>query len=121
MSLSDEDRGAILALEQRFWFEGGGDPAFWREHFADDGVVALRFGLMDKDQTVEAMAQGQAWTEMEMEDVRVVALGDDAAAVAYTARAVRDDGSGYEAVVGSAYSRRGGQWQLCFHQQTPGG
>ncbi|HWC71681.1 MAG TPA: hypothetical protein VG993_11005 [Actinomycetota bacterium] len=40
-------RSELLDLERRFW-SATGDPDLWRDRFADDGMVVLEKGLMDK-------------------------------------------------------------------------
>ena len=117
--MTPTDHDDVLVLERRFWTEGGGDPAFWRTHFASEGLVALSFGVMDKDQTVDAMGRAQPWRAVEMTDPRVRSLGDHAVLLTYRADAVREDDSTYAAVVGSVYVRYDGDWQLAFHQQSP--
>lgn len=109
----------LVELEERFWIEGGGSPDFWQTHFADDGVVALPFGIMDKHETVQAMYGAPPWTRVDMADLRVLALGDSSALVAYRATARRSaDQVDFEAVVGSVYRKQDGAWQLVFHQQS---
>jgi hypothetical protein len=111
-------RDELVALEERFWLEGGGSPDFWRSHFADDGVVALPFGIMDKDQTVEAMARGKPWERIDMDDLRVVPLTETSVLMASTATAARVDDEDYRAVIGSVYVQRDDSWLLLFHQQS---
>jgi hypothetical protein len=50
--------------------------------------------------------------------VSSIALGPDAAALTYRARASRGDAD-HEAMVSSVYTRRDGPWQLTVHHQTP--
>jgi hypothetical protein len=120
VTLTDDVRDGLVDLEERFWLEGGGNPSFWRRHLADDGLVALPLGIMDKDQTVRAIAQASPWARVEMRDVRVLAVSDDSALVTYTAVAARaEDTDDYIAVIGSVYVLRGGAWALIFHQQSP--
>ena len=115
-----EDRDALLHLEERFWLEGGGNPEFWRRHFAEDGVVALPFGIMGKPRTVEAMEQGRPWVRIEMQDLHVVAVAAGSVLVAYRAVARgAGESDDYVAVVASLYVQRGPGWQLLFHQQSP--
>jgi hypothetical protein len=115
----DEEHGKVVALEERFWTQGGGDPGFWDEHFAEDGVVALPFGLMDKSETVAAMEQAPPWEGVRMDDLRVVPISETALLLAYRATGARPGADDYVAVVGSTYVRREGSWQLLFHQQSP--
>ena len=111
-------RDELVALEERFWLEGGGNPDFWRAHFADDGVVALPFGIMDKSQTIEAMARGTPWARIDMDDLRVVPITERSVLVNYEATAARGDDEDYLAVIGSVYVQRDDSWQLLFHQQS---
>ena len=112
----------ILELEWRFWTEGGGSAAFWGAHFADDGIVALEMGLLDKSDTMSAMEQSQPWASVTMDDVREVELAPGSVALAYRARGHREgDSDAYEAIVSSVYAERPGGWRLVLHQQTPAG
>lgn len=110
----------VPELEERFWLEGGGDPDFWRLHCADDALVALPFGIMDKEQTVAAMSRAQPWARVEMRQLRSRLISDTSALVTYQAfaRRVGDDDE-YVVTVGSVYVFRGGSWLLLFHQQSP--
>jgi hypothetical protein len=111
-------RDELVALEERFWLEGGGNSELWRTHFADDGVVALPFGIMDKSQTIEAMARGRPWARIDMDDLRVVPITERSVLVTYEATAARADDEDYLAVIGSVYVQRDDSWQLLFHQQS---
>lgn len=115
---SGDDHDALV-VERRFWTEGGGNPEFWREHFADGGLVVLPMGVLDKQATVAAMAGAPPWSSVMMADIEVRVLADGAVAIAYRATGLRDDTEPYEAMVGSVYLAVDGDWQLAFHQQTP--
>lgn len=115
MSLLDE----LLPIERRFW-AAGGDPDFYRDHFADDGRCVFGPGIMDKDTVVASMAQAAPWTEVAIDRDEAIPMGDDFATLVYhaTARRAPDDPP-YEANVGSVYVRRDGRWQLFLHQHAP--
>lgn len=118
--MDDQRRDELVALEERFWLEGGGNPSFWQRHFADDGLVSLAFGILDKPQTVTAMEQGSPWARIDMQDLHVIAADDTSCLVTYRAIARRaGDERDYEAITSSLYVRRDGSWRLLFHQQTP--
>ena len=104
-------------LERRFW-SAAGDPAFYREHFADEGRCVFFFGVLDKDATVASMEQAEPWSAVDLDDLVVTTLGDGVVALTYAARARRGN-EAYEAMVTSTYVRRGDRWQLALHQQTP--
>lgn len=109
----------LRELEERFW-RAGGDPEFWDRSFAEDGVIALATGLMDKHAVVAAQDAAEPWETFTIEEARVVELGEGVASISYrvTARRAGDD-SDYRAVVSSVYVRRGGDWMLALHHQTP--
>jgi hypothetical protein len=111
-------RSELLDLEHRFW-SATGDPDFWRERFADDGVVVLEMGMMDKATVMSTQEDAAPWIECSIEDARVLRLGDDAASIAYRVTARRRDEDAYSAVASSSYARHDGTWQLVVHQQTP--
>lgn len=109
----------LLGLEEQFW---KGDADFYRLSLTDDSlmVFAEPIGILTKDRTIETLASSPRWGEIRFEDVHMVQLAEDSAIVAYKAVARREGaGSGYSALVSSAYVRRGGSWKLAFHQHTP--
>jgi hypothetical protein len=114
------DREDLLRLEYGFW-QAAGHGGFYREHFSDDGVCVFGFGVLDKESTIAAIEQAEPWEEVELGDVRLIPLGADARALAYSARARRAAGDWYEARISSVYVRRPQGWVLALHQQTPSG
>jgi hypothetical protein len=44
---------------------------------------------------------------------------EETATISYEASARRTDGKLYTALVSSGYVRRGQDWKMAFHQQTP--
>ena len=109
----------IVGLERRFW-EAADDPDFYRERFADEGIVALERGLLDKPAVLEAAASAKPWERHTMSDVRLVEISEGVIALSYRAAAERNGGNHrYDATVSSVYTRRFGAWTLVLHQQTP--
>lgn len=109
----------VLELEHRFW-KAAGDPQFYRDRFADDGVMAFHVGVMGKDEVVDAMFGAEEWASYTIDEPRFVMVSDDVVALVYTTRAVPAGGTGtYEAAITSVYTRRGDDWLLILHQQTP--
>lgn len=104
-------------LEDGFW-GAAGDPEFYEENMASDGLCVLPVGVMDKDTTVSAISQADPWDQYEFSDVRLLDLGDDEAAICYRADASRADAE-YAALISSVYTRHHGEWKLSLHQQTP--
>jgi len=110
----------LLDWERRYW-GAAGDHDFYRAHLAAEAlfVFPAPFGIAGREATIDAVAQSQEWRGVELDEATATEPGDDVAAVAYRARAVRADGSGYEAYVASVYVRQDGEWKLAVHQQTP--
>ncbi|MGE0227554.1 MAG: nuclear transport factor 2 family protein [Dehalococcoidia bacterium] len=115
MTLIDE----LLEIERGFW-NATRDPRYYREHMADDGVAIFGIGVMDKDEAIASTSAPQMseWTDVELSHARLIELGDDHAALVYQGRAKRD-GEPYAANSTTVYARRGGEWRLVVHQQSP--
>ena len=96
--------------------EGG---AYYRDRLAENALMAFPFGVIDREQAIEAMESAPPWAEFEMRDPRVVALTEDSGVVVYSVVARRAGEEPYAAVISSAFVLRDGRWQLAFHQQTP--
>jgi uncharacterized protein DUF4440 len=111
----------LIAAEREGWTalttaDGG---AYYREHLAANALMAFPFGVIDRDQAIEAIESAPPWAEFELRDPRVVALTDASGVVVYSVVARRDGEGPYSAVVSSTFVREGGGWKLAFHQQTP--
>jgi Domain of unknown function (DUF4440) len=107
----------LVELERRFWLEASEE--LYRERMAADGLMAFSIGVLGKAETIEAVAAADPWTEVAFDDVRTVELAADAVALVYRATGRRAGQDAYTAVVVSVYARRGGEWQVVLHQQTP--
>jgi predicted GH43/DUF377 family glycosyl hydrolase len=94
----------LLELEEGFWRAAGSRDAY-TAHLADDVLTAV--------ETVEP------WETFSIDDPRIVELGDNAAALVYTARAKRAGQEPYVAAMTSVYRRESDGWELAVHQQTP--
>ena len=109
----------LQQLEEGFW-QAAGDPARYAEHLAADAVhVFPGWGIADREAVLEGVAGAQPWQAAALHHVRIVPLGEDAAAVVYEARATRAEQAEYTAAITSVYRREGDEWKLVVHQQTP--
>lgn len=112
----------LLELEHEGWralsSDGDAAAAHFRLVLADDVLMLLPGGLVidDRQAAVDSMG-GAPWDGCELTDERVLALGSDAAVVAYQATATREDTT-YTAFFNSTYVREQGDWRLAVHQQT---
>jgi uncharacterized protein (TIGR02246 family) len=108
----------VIELERRFWLEAS--PDLYRERMADDGLMVFPGpGVLDKEATLAAVERAGPWQDVAMDDVRVVPLADDAAALVYRATGRRQGEPPYTALVTSVHVRRDDRWQIVLHQQSP--
>lgn len=117
MSLEDE----LVEAEREGWtaLSRGRGGSYYREHLTDNALMAFAFGVLSRDETIEAMESAAPWSRFEMSDPRVVALTQDSGVVVYSVVAQREGQEPYSAVVSSTFVREDGTWKLAFHQQTP--
>lgn len=108
----------LFALEERFWLEGGD---YYRRHLAAAAVMVFPnpAGVLVSDEISRSLEGATRWTEVALEEHRLIELGDDAAVVTYKATARKNDAPPYVARASSAYVRDSRGWKLAFHQQTP--
>lgn len=110
----DLERESLEALST-----AGEAAPFYERVLADDVLVLMPGGMVidDRQQVVDSMRDA-VWDSFDMSDERVLELDDAAAVVTYRAVALRG-GTEYTALCNSTYVRRGGDWKLAVHQQTP--
>ena len=110
----------IEALERQGW-EALSSPnaaRFYEEVMADDGLMVFPSLVMDKQAALRAIHQAEPWSTFELSDVRVTA-SQGVRLIIYRAVAQRSGQPQYQAVMSSVYVRRGDDWKLLLHQQTP--
>lgn len=112
----------LIELERAGWSSlcDGTGAEFYGATMTADGVMVLADGsVMSRDDVVEALGQAPPWASYEMDDIRVVELGDDSSALVYVGTGHRDEGDPFVGVMTSVYVRRDGGWRLAVYQQTP--
>lgn len=115
------DTETLVELEEAGWkaLSDGTGAQFYDAFLADEAMMALPFGILERDVCVEAIAAAPAWATYELSDMRVVVLSDESAMVVYTAQAQREGQPEYRAVMSTTYVWREDEWLIAFHQQTP--
>jgi hypothetical protein len=108
----------LFEIERNFWT---GDAEFYRRNLDEKCLVVFTemSGLMARNDIAATIKDASRWQKLHIDDKSSLALSDDVALLSYRANAMRDKGETYQALVSSAYVRRGGQWKMAFHQQTP--
>jgi hypothetical protein len=117
MPLKLEDH--LFKLEEKFWTEG---TDYYRRNLAYAAIMVFPepAGVMVKDEIASSVDGKPRWSQVALEEHRLLELSDSAAVVTYKATARRADGGAqYVARASSAYVRDGAAWKLAFHQQTP--
>lgn len=114
----------LLELETQGWralsSDGGAGREFYGGLLSDDAAMLLPGGMvLAGKEAILASLETQPWSTFEIEDPRVVPLGEAAAVLVYEVTAQRQGANAYNALISSAYHRREGVWSLGFHQQTP--
>jgi hypothetical protein len=113
MSLQDD----LLEKEQSLW---SGGPAEYRRALDGDCLVAFTemAGVERRDDIAKMIGQGARWHDVDIEVEGLLQPTDDVTILTYKVHAVRGDAP-YDARVSSGYVKRGGDWLMMFHQQTP--
>lgn len=108
----------LLRIEQRFWTGG---PEAYLEHVDEECLVVFAdMAQVMKRGDIAKTAEGGRWRDVDMKPKGQIEVAPDCVVIAYEIQAVRaKDGTPHCAYCSSLYVRRGGDWKLAFHQQTP--
>ena len=109
----------LFDLEEKFWTEGA---RYYERNLAAAAIMVFPepAGVLVKDEIASSLKQEARWSQVALEEHRLLELRDGAAVVTYKATARRADGTQpYIARASSAYVHDGAAWKLAFHQQTP--
>ena len=113
----------LVRLEREGWNSlcDGTAGDFYSTVMTDEAVMVLANGMvMDRESVVEALSGPPSWASFALDDVRVVPIGADSAALIYRAEALRTaGGEPFIGIMTSIYVMHGDTWRLAFYQQTP--
>jgi hypothetical protein len=118
MDLQDQ----LLAIERRLWTN---DAPFYEANLTDEALLVFsETGVITRDAAVAAIrkenAEGRQWEHVEFNNIYCLRMADDVALMTYHVSARwAHQASVSSALASSVYVRRGGEWKLTFHQQTP--
>ena len=67
----------LIQVERRGWDAlcSGNAATYYREHLTEDALMAFPFGLMDREESLSAMAAAEPWSRYDMQAPRVISLG----------------------------------------------
>jgi hypothetical protein len=111
----------LIALEREGWeaLAAGDGATYYRKHLTANALFAFPFGVLTREEAIDAIEAASPWAHFGISNPRVVELGHDIGVVVYTVVAQRADQAPYSAVISSTFVRDGDQWKLAFHQQSP--
>ena len=76
--------------------------------------------VLTRTDVVAALGKAPPWASYEMDEIRLVPIGDDSAALVYVGTGHRNgDAPSFVGVMTSVYVRSEGEWKLALYQQTP--
>lgn len=112
----------LLALEHAGWSslcDGTGDT-FYGGVMTDDAMMVLANGMvMDRATVTSALGESPPWQRYEIDDVRLIQISPDTAALVYTGRGWRaGDDEPFVGAMSSVYHRAGEHWKLALYQQS---
>lgn len=108
----------LLTIERSLWTDG---PEAYRRHLDDQCLVAFTemAGARSREEVAGMVGDAPRWRDVEIEVEGVARPTDDITILTYRASAARGADERYRALVSSGYVRRGGEWRMMFHHQTP--
>ena len=112
----------LLELEHAGWkslCDGTGDT-FYGGLMPDDALMVLANGMvMDRETVTSALGQSPPWARYEIEDVLLISISPDVAALVYTGRGWRDgEDEPFVGAMSSVYRRADEGWKLALYQQS---
>jgi uncharacterized protein (TIGR02246 family) len=120
---NEDTKSVLLDLERHGWDSlcNSTGAQFYGDLMTDDGIMVLANGaVMDRDAVVASLEHAPPWESYDIEDVRLVDAGADAAAIVYVGTGYRDgDQPAFVGIMSSVYVRQDGRWRLALYQQTP--
>jgi hypothetical protein len=111
-------KAELLELEKGFWT---GDAAYYAANVDTECLVAFpqMAQAMDNADLAKTAAKPNRWRDLQIDLKGIIEPGSDIIMLTYEARATRENGEAYAALVSSGYVHRVNGWKMMFHSQTP--
>jgi hypothetical protein len=112
----------LLELEHAGWkslCDGTGDT-FYGGIMTEGAVMVLANGMvMDRTTVISALGESPPWSRYEIDDVRLIPISEDTAALVYTGSGWRgESGEPFVGTMSSVYHRTSDGWKLALYQQS---
>jgi len=111
-------KDALLELEKGFWT---GDAAYYAANADTECLVAFpgMAQAMDNADLAKTATKPNRWRDLQIDLKGIIEPGSDIIMLTYEARAVRENGQPYAALVSTGYVHRVTGWKMMFHSQAP--
>jgi hypothetical protein len=111
----------LIDAEREGWeaLASGRGGEHYRMRLAPNAVMAFPFGVMSRQEAIDAMEAAPPWLSFDLVGPQVVELSAESGIVVYRVSAQRSGEEPYAAIVSSTFVRSDGPWLLAFHQQSP--
>ncbi|CDX62478.1 conserved hypothetical protein [Mesorhizobium plurifarium] len=112
------NRQELLELEKGFWT---GDSAYYQANVDVECLVAFpqMAQAMTNAELAATASKPNRWRDLDIKLKGMVEPGSDIVMLTYQARATRENGEPYAALVSTGYVHRADGWKMMFHAQTP--
>ncbi len=123
--MTDEQSGRLLhtliSIETDGWraLSDGSGADYYNEHLTGNALMVFPFGMLDREQSIEAIRAAPPWASFRIEAPHVVALTGRSALLTYRATAQRTGEAVYEAFMTTVFVLIEDRWMTAFHQQSP--
>lgn len=74
---------------------------------------------MDNADLAKTATKPNRWRDLQIDLKGIIEPGSDIIMMTYEARAIRENGEPYAALVSTGYVHRVNGWKMMFHAQTP--
>ncbi|MDX8480948.1 hypothetical protein RFN28_21175 [Mesorhizobium sp. VK24D] len=108
----------LLDLEKGFWT---GDSDYFAANADTECLVAFpgMAQAMTNAELAKTASKPNRWRDLVIKLKGMVEPGSDIVMLTYEARATRENGQPYAALVSTGYVHRADGWKMMFHAQTP--
>ncbi|RUX24243.1 hypothetical protein EOA23_22460 [Mesorhizobium sp. M2A.F.Ca.ET.042.01.1.1] len=108
----------LLDIEKGFWT---GDSAYYEANADVECLVAFpqMAEAMTNAELAGTASKPNRWRDLDIKLKGMVEPGSDIVMLTYEARATRENGESYAALVSTGYVHRADGWKMMFHAQTP--
>lgn len=112
------NKNELLDIERGFW-SGGAD--YFKANADTECLVAFpqMARVMSNSDLAATATDPNRWRDLDIDLKGIIEPGSDIVMLTYEARATRQNGEAYAALVSTGYVHRVNGWKMMFHAQTP--